>query len=406
MFLLYGLLGILLLFKMSQGPFLAPDSQGYLSLSPHRSLLYPLFLHGCQFLFGGINYGVVLMQFALGTWGILHFTTTLRRSFEIAFGVVVSMLILLVLPYFWQHLGNYVLTEALCYPLFLFLLSYLVAYLKKDQPKDFYKALGIALVLTLTRSQFIFLWPAFVIVAVYQGYHYKKLKIVLSRFCLVLLVAVMAQGIERSYNYALTGTFKGVPFVGRQFVVLPLYLSDPADEVLFDKPEEKEFFQGVSVKMDSENLRSVGWQSRNVVTTFEDVYNLICHQTVGAFGPLLSSNPFEQDAQLLSMGLTLAKHHWQDYAKFYLSTLRIGFGGYCMTFVFGVLGLLCFFYAVSRRSFIQEVFLLCLMMHLGNTMLVALFEPLLSRYMIYTALPLWSMVMILMAQSLLPKREA
>lgn len=396
--LFYGLISLISLYVLTKGAVIAPDSGGYLAMSSYRSLGYPLFLKAYQFFFQDAYGVLVVIQVGIGVLSIDYFLRTLNRYFYFSCFVHMMIFLFLLAPYFVIHgIGNHILTEALCYPLFFMTLSFLIRFLKNNDLRSLVVAIGFALLLTLTRSQFIFLWPGFFILITYMLYKNGSFSSFLVRLLILASVIFSGQMIERTYSYVLTGSFKIVPFVGYQAVILPLYLSKESDADLFEKPHERAFFQETYSQIQKKNIgydESIGIRP---IFHFEGVYNTICHQTSGQIGgKYLDQNPYTRDKQFLSISLTLIKNNLFSYLKFYTTTIIYGLGGYWSFFSLMVFSFFVFAKNLFRSSLAKETALMLFMFHVGNLMLVSFFEPLLTRYIIYTAIPLWSFILVLL----------
>ncbi len=393
----YSTILLISLYLLIQGAALAPDSGGYIHMSPGRSLLYPLFLKINQWIFGDLGYGIVAIQLILGVFSIDRFVKTLGRFFYVTPFIAGAIFFFCFVPYFIFHgIGNHILTEALCYPFFFLLLSFLLKFLKEKTMTSFVGIISLALLLTLTRSQFLFLWPALLILLFYMLYKHKETQKFFARLIVVIVVIGAGNLAERAYSYALTGSFKMVPFVGYQFIILPLHLSSPSDIDLFTDPQERAFFKDISEQIAKNDLSIGGGDGTRPLFHYEGIYNTLCYANIGpASGRHLSQDSYKQDAQLLSIGLKLARRHIIQYVQFYVRTLIYGFGEYWTSFILMIMTLCVFFKNLYRPTFEKETFLMLVTLHLGNVMLVALFEPLLTRFTIYTAIPLWSFLLIL-----------
>lgn len=396
--LFYGLIALISLYVLTKGAVIAPDSGGYLAMSSYRSLGYPLFLKAYQFFFQDAYGVLVVIQVGIGVLSIDYFLRTLNRYFYFSCFVHMMIFLFLLAPYFVIHgIGNHILTEALCYPLFFMTLSFLIRFLKNNDLRSLVVAIGFALLLTLTRSQFIFLWPSFFILITYMLYKNGSFSSFLRRLLILASVIFSGQMIERTYSYVLTGSFKIVPFVGYQTVVLPLYLSKESDADLFEKPHERAFFQETYNNLQKRKAHRTHSNDTNPLFHYDGLYNMICHQISGAASlKHLSSNPYIRDGQLISISLTLLKSNFSSYITHYVKSIINNLGGYWSFFTLITFSFLVFVRSFSRPSLVKETFLMLFMLNMGNIMLIALFEPLISRYTLYTATPLWSFILVLL----------
>ena len=88
---------------------------------------------------------------------------------------------------------------------------------------------------------------------------------------------------------------------------------------------------------------------------------------------------------------------------FYVKTIINSLGGHWSFFVLMVFAFFVFVKNILQPSSSKETFLMFFMFNIGNLMLVALFEPLIARYTLYTATPLWSFMLILLSSLFMTK---
>ncbi len=388
-----------------KGVVFAPDSGSYLAMSSFRSLGYPLFLKVYGFFFHESYDVLVAVQVGTGVLAVDYFLRTLNRHFSFSSFVYMMLFLFLFAPYFvLHHIGNYILTEALCYPFFLIMLSFLVKFLRGNETKFLLTAVGFGLLLTLTRSQFIFLWPGFLILITYMFYKNRSIFSLFGRTLILAGIILSGQMIERTYSYLLTGSFKTVPFVGYQAVVLPLYLSKENNADLFKNPQEKAFFKEAYEGLQKKKAHINFANNINPLFHYEGLYNTVCHQISGkAALQHLDPNPYIRDGQLVSISLTLIKSNFSSYMTFYVKAIINSLGGHWSFFVLIAFSFFVFVRNISQPSSAKETFLMFFVFNIGNLMLIALFEPLIARYTLYTATPLWSLMLILLSSLFMTK---
>ncbi|NCP61615.1 MAG: hypothetical protein GW748_06525 [Alphaproteobacteria bacterium] len=308
----YGFIFLISLYLLRKGAVFAPDSGSYLAMSSFRSLGYPLFLKAYGYFFQDAYGVLVAVQVGTGVLAVDYFLRTLNKHFSFSSFVYMMLFLFLFAPYFvLHHIGNYILTEALCYPFFLIMLSFLVKFLKGNETKFLLTSVVFGLLLTLTRSQFIFLWPGFLILITYMFYKNRSILSFFGRTLILAAIILSGQMIERTYSYILTSSFKTVPFVGYQAIVLPLYLSKERDVTLFESPQEKAFFKAAYEGLQEKKAHINSANDINPLFHYSGFYNIICHRISGkAALQHLDPNPYIRDGQLASVSLTLIKNNF------------------------------------------------------------------------------------------------
>ena len=109
---------------------------------------------------------LVLLQLMLGFYAALSCAATFKKLYNLSKGLEWVVGLVLLFPYFVNRFGNTLLTEALCYPLFLLAFSALLQGLLLKQMRFFAKLMVLMGLLILTRNQFLFLYPLMVLVLI------------------------------------------------------------------------------------------------------------------------------------------------------------------------------------------------------------------------------------------------
>lgn len=393
--ILYGFLLVgVFAYLASLGPMTAPDTASYTGLATYRSPLYPLILRINTFFFGAENYGVLyLLQILFGLSGVHFLIKTLKGLFQFEGWVTLPLLLVFGIPlYGMVYFGNRILTEAICYPLFLMAFGTLLTGLLRQKTTSLLWFLLWTACLVLTRRQFLFLYPVFFAALGYivllAPRSYKKLLLTFA----FLGTFMFTELTERGAQYLKDGHFTTIPFTGIQLVVAPLYLSNQEDVALFkDDPLKAAIFRDVWELMSEEKAcqRSINQDDVSSSIFYYYHYN---HNYNKIHWPLLHkalaknnvTDVYDHDRITTEMALTLIKSNPVSFAKFYLVGIALSLGGYLFTALVALILISSFFLSLLYRNKYAVSLFFITLMTFGNYMLVCLVEPALVRYTLYT----------------------
>ncbi len=402
---------IIISLSLFRGPCLKPDSPGYLATyNPLRSPLYPIFLKVYQFVFIDNFYPLIVLQSLFGCF-VIHYISKkiinvfFNKSFKSKLFILLCCRLILAIPYF-KDIGSAVLTEAVCYPLFLLTVWWGFSYLSRQRAKDLWKMLSVLTLLILTRRQFLFLYPALIVMSVWLLIYSKR------RSSLLLFVGCVssffaAHHFECAYNYYHIKKYATVPFVGMQTVNAPLFVASQESIQNIANKSERIFVSKVKSKL---LVNKMSPYNSEVSPYFIDIpafyrfygaYNPICFE----FVPDVIAeekhkfDAYSRDKFLVNVTLTLISLNIMEYIKIIFSNFIDGFGGY-----FGVL--LCFIIlaashlklflsAISKTPVDKRIWWLAFLSlaMVGNVLLVSLVELTQMRYTFYLW-PLWIITLL------------
>lgn len=368
------------------------DSSHYLGNSPIRSPLYPLILDLYHQFFEVGNYTVLIfLQIGLGLAAVIYLARTLQNLFKLPEWTTFVFTIVLWSPYFFgdYKFGNAVLTEAVCYPLYMLLFAFLVKGLCKKQPKELYKVIGCLVLLMLTRRQFLFVYPLFAIGLAYAWWFFKDRKPLYKVLAVFVLSIVVTDLLERSYAYMNHGKFSTVPFVGFQLSVAPLYFSQNSDAELFEEPLVRELFIEVHKRMTDKGITYETFDPR--------VMDFYGHHYAGSYNPICwlvvrkvlaergINDWYEIDRITMQWSKVLLLKRPLDHIKLFFHAVKEKMGGYYLMLLHIVLLTVSFFACLLRQNLVlSTVTLFATLATFGNYTLVSLVEPILRRYASYT----------------------
>ncbi|MCX7343305.1 MAG: hypothetical protein NT128_04080 [Proteobacteria bacterium] len=373
---------------MSFGAYLQPDSGGYIDASPHRGLLYPLFLRAC---FNSNLNVVVAFQLLSGLFSCFYVITCIDKFIEQRLGVFtqLGLFMALSMPYLGHTLiGNTILTEPLCYPIFLLFFCNLLLWREFGNFKHFLISVSLGFALMLTRKQFGYVFATFYIGIFLDLLRIKKIN---WREVLVpFMVFALALGFEKSYMYFKTGHFISTPS-GSFIIATPLYIAKANDVDLLKTNEQKQFLRNAikernrqKLAMYQEDFGNFSWPYHKKFEVINDV--LRYEITSKALMDLnLNLDLIESEKLLSEVTWTVLKNNFSDFLKFYYHNIINNMGGYYYFFLICCAFLVCLWQLVlGQNSFLMNFGLMITSLQFLNFGAVAIFLPVLRRFAIYS----------------------
>ncbi len=247
-----GLAIIMIILFLRDGYYLSPDSEGYISRSPIREPLYPLFLGLLKVLAGETLYLyiAVFLQSVLALFCACFFVKQISKLFSFK-GYISCFLYGMVALYYglaciviskWESaVMLQILTEAITYPLFLvYLVEIIIVLLNvKIETKKLLKISLLSFLICATRSGLAYIWILDFLVIFYIFIVNKsKLRMycrgVLFLACAILLSILL----EYSYMYYTFGHWSTRTGKNIAFLANVLCLADEADCISEDISDE------------------------------------------------------------------------------------------------------------------------------------------------------------------------
>lgn len=371
------------------------DSAGYIEGHFLRSPLYPLIIRAFALLDDSLHL-LILFQLLLGLCAIHVFLHTIRKIFDFGFVAAVVVFLFISLPYYFVtlkqqfYIGNVILTGALCYPLFLLAASAIVQAVLRPRLRYYLYFILLTALLILTRRQFLFLYPFFVLV--WLTLFVQKERVRFSRWLLlaVFVLSIVATNlIERTYQYIRHGAFSTVPFTGRQLLVMPMFVAKADDGNLFDVAEQREIFTRIYGELEDEKISFAhhGATALHLYSMYEQHYNDVSHHVIPRAAREVMGAGYDEyamDETTTRMSLVLIRHNLKDYLKLYLKNIEVNAGKKAFVLFLLLLFVLTGIHYIKHRSRVSLIVLLALILQFGNYMLIALVEPIIWRYTVYT----------------------
>ncbi len=402
---------VIVVYLLRFGPRIGGDTPSYIGGEAFRPPVYVILLSAYQWLLGDNFYPLIIFQITLGLCGVY----TLARTFTeiLSLDRLISKLVFLILfiPYFFgaYKFGNSIQTEAITYPLYLMGFSFILKGLYYRSIKSFYIFLGILYVLVLTRTQLLFVYPAFFLIIVYCYFLSNfSIKEKVTVTLLFILVVVGANISERTYNLFKAGHFKTAPHAGIQLAVGPLYMSTEKDNELFDDPIEREIFVKARKKLeDNHSLYESTLIDETMVSHYAwhhgGCYVFTAHKALEpSFEEIGISDWFEIDRIAKKIAIKLILEHPVENLKLFFHKVKFQLGGYYFFLLFSLLFIYSGYIYIRKQDALSLIIFLSLLFTFSNYFVVAAIEVFLRRYTSYTETILFSALTILL-YLLLPK---
>lgn len=404
-----------------RGPLFFPDSATYVEAAPNRSPLYPLLIMLLKAIFtSSFPNAIVIIQLILGFISVLVCGRILWRLMPSSAWMLGLILATLAAPYFnpgWG-VGNAILTEGMAYPLFLLSSVWLISGLVQQRTRAMLAGLVFAVLLVLTRKQFLFMWPAFAIGIAGLHFHSRQWKRTAALTGALIFAIIFASVVERGWNYCWHDRFVPLPFTGVQLIVAPLMHAAPGDVVAMATPRQGEFFQTAIEEATRQRLTlsSVPVDDQLFhkqlfliyLINYNPLLTVVKLKSEATFGAELNDGMdklIAADRGTIDTAITLIRANPTAFLRHYTANVLNGIGGNSqvgLSFVIlqllaGSIALLIFF---RQQSTLAIAVLIALMLHFGNAMAVALVEPTLARYMFYTGSLLTVTLLIVFSRGL------
>lgn len=388
--IVFAVFGLTALISLHHGVLIAPDTGSYATYNVIRGPGYPLWLQFFQIIGGSWWQALaVVCQVSLGLSAAYRVLCWIRQEFTLHFLALGLIALFLVSPIVWGY-SNYLLSEALAYPLFL-MCALSLWHARQGNP---FTAVCFAIFLTLlilTRQQYMFFVVVGLTVALLLYRYFRSRRLTALWLAASLLPPITATLLERTYHYVHTGHFVSTPFAGLQFVILPLTAIPDLETATFDDKEVEHFIHKVGEKIRKDGHTE--WCPVNgnfYPMSYHIFYNYLHWGTVSKIyateqgkrnvDQSAMKNAIATDEFLMRAALSIIYNHPLNYVRSYISTWRSAFANYYLLIVTlsmcAALVGLCY----QQNNQLHFVAYLACLAHLGNSSLVTFFEPPIIRY--------------------------
>lgn len=382
-----------LIFVINQGAIYLPDSEGYLEMVVFRSCGYPFFITLHRYLFGEYYISaIILTQFVATILASLFLINCIQKSVKLNKWLSVILFIAIILPIFTGiKTANLILSEAIAYPLYLFIIGNIISGIAHKQNKKFYYSLILTFILILVRSQFLFLIPV-LLISVLLTYG----KLLFCKKNLFLLIAIIlipfsAIAVDMTFHKLRHGYAVTTPWTGIQVATIPFFVSDKDDYLLFENENQQNYFKFLYNKLDEKKLLQSNLP-KNIDEKhfFSENYCNISNFTISDDGlNFFNKNlSYEEkiilnDKMSLSITPTLIKNNLSKWITVYKKNVFKGIGEIHSLFFILMLLLLNSYVLYKKEEFVSKFIILLCFLTICNIVLVGIAEPVIERYTYY-----------------------
>lgn len=384
----------ILLFLTLKGPILISDSESYLSFTPFRTPIYPLFLAALRFVTPSHFLGLAaFLQTALTLAAATLSCRELQKRFGWSTAVALPAYLLSILPLFklplcplCQEIGNTIATEGLAYPAFLAFCAIALRSLCETEFKRLLILSFAAALCAAIRPQLLFCYPAvlFVLFAARRNKAIAPLKLGAALLAMLLFHGLFSLG------HKIYSGFAPNPFPRQQLLTTILHVCEPEDVALFENSQDSGTIKAVFTRI--EELQAFSSQryvfQRSLAKQQEQSFNPICWLALHkSFDSALNKNlpPNERLGKLNEsygrMLSVLVPAKKKELAVFYLMMLWQNSSLLLLT----IIAFMLFFMRAYELGKAENRFaMMCWLLAFSNLMLLILSATVADRYMLYT----------------------
>lgn len=386
--------GSILLLVLSKDPILYSDSSRYLMnenlLDPP---LYPLMIKLITLIFGSLNFVVVLQILFIGL-SIIYFTRTISMYFDLNLSIEIFVSLLLFLPTLKFY--NTIMTESFSYALTLMFVSFVVKLIFNFNIQNLVFVNIFVLLLLLTRTQFLILYP--VILILYSGIlilntSKKNFTLLFVSFLSIILIHNLFTSLN---TYIIKKSSKAdLPYnvdTGPYFYTFidAIYISSAKDVELFDNKNSQKILTKIFKEMDNQKALVKYYNSRGH-------FGLSLSKIKNYSKPLMLELSSQTNIDIITLkkeiSIKLLKANFYKYIKhifkkFYDSTWLFVFVPFFM-----LLASLNNFIKYKRNFSLLVIFLSSF--SISNHSMIYLFGRIQPRYFIYTDFILLIFILII-----------
>ncbi len=232
---------IILLFISSE-PILYPDSQRYLTGALDDPPLYSMIIEIKKATFGNLNAVIIFQTLSVG-FGIIYLTRTIsiHLNINLLTKTIVSLFLFLPIIKFY----DYLLTEPIGYALSLLFISFVIKLIYKFNYSNLVWSTFFAIMLLLTRNQFIFLYPTILLLYLGLFYIYNSRKVFLILLASFLSIFIIHNSLLFLNTYIKQGNFNNESL---SYVKKGPYFYAYFDAIYISSAEDIKLFKSENIK--------------------------------------------------------------------------------------------------------------------------------------------------------------
>jgi hypothetical protein len=247
--------GVLLLLLYSSDPIMKGDAFRYLHGNLIDPPMYSLIISIMQSLFDTLNSVIVFQTFLIGL-GIIYFTRSMSKIFDINYiiKIIISFFLFIPILQFYKNL----LTEPISYAFSLLLVGSVINLIYKFNIRNLFWSIGFVIALLLSRNQFIILYPVifllFLSIFIFNKSKKTLIMLVLS-FFLILIIhnSLLSLNKYMKQNNLETKTSLNKKYGPFYFIYIDsIYISTGNDATLFENQNEQNTLTKIFSEMDNQ----------------------------------------------------------------------------------------------------------------------------------------------------------
>ena len=398
------------------GTFTGNDTDSYVNMDYQREMLYPLFLAAWRNIFGtSLMFKVaVLIQIFFTDYAVYRFMGFVTAKFELEPLRIIAgyalFAIMFIFPHFVTATGlltfTSILSEGIAIPFFILFARHLMQAAMERSYLRLWVAITLAAVLSLTRSQFQYLFVACLIVGVVTALwgvrKFPKILLTLAMTAAGILVVFFMSHI---YMFFITGNFTSASSGSVTACANILYVSDADDGNLIVDEGARRVFESTYAGMKDRGVRMEDLDPSGLIDramAVEEAHDVIKYEAyelaVGSYLNDLGIMDYQERLQMkdvvaMKIAIPLLKAHLGEWVKNYAGLCVVGLIRsvaaspenvvmQILTIVVLLVAVIAFFYKKQDED-IRIYMGTILLLILGNVCATSLVIMCLSRYMIY-----------------------
>lgn len=404
---------ILLIFVVSNGVIMHNDSAGYLDMDLNRLPLYPIFVQ--LFFYENFQFTFLIIQAFFIFISIYHLIFTLKKHIALnPFYYLILAAILLFPCYHTQKIANSMLSEAIAYPLYLLCLTILCKSFFTENSRYLWRLLPLAILLMLSRSQFIFIVPVTLILVVYISWAKRNYKKQIVLFLCILSLPIISSLLDKSYHKIENGHFVTTPWTGIHLISPAFFVANENDIIIYKTEEERNFYSLIFNKLKERHLNINYLEDPEVDRTFfyQTKFTRIANYTLFDYGKTLFDKDLTEDERLIaldtrtkSMVLPLILKNLKEWTSLNLKNFLRGFGDPILAVLYGFLLLFSYYSCFKYQDNYSKILALMSTCAILNMAVVALGIHTIKRFTFYNDWVIYLALFIFFAVFLKLKRQ-
>ncbi len=284
-----------LIVRIKVGIIWGGDTQQYIDKSVIRPPVYPLVMDVFKFIFASHEFfALICFQLIFVLSASFYLSHLLWKKFNLQPISFILLHLFLSLPLLslsvaagiHGEIGNRLLTESISYGLFLIVISFLVKIIFFNKRRYFIIFLLLVAILTLIRTQMIFLYMIAVLLIPLLYIKAKNVRVTIGLFTIVLAVFLFMDLGEKFYHQTINGYFGKISLNASHMLVGAVYVSDSQSLNLIVNKKDREVLKRTYDYLESKKLlaKQRFEIKRRLVDIYNDHFNIILYDgLVAAF---------------------------------------------------------------------------------------------------------------------------